>query len=69
MDSSFWFDTVNLGWSIVHIYGCMVILFKSILYSLSEDLFHLHSGSVVECLTPDQRVAGSKLTGVTALCP
>ena len=25
------------------------------------------SGSVVECLTRDQRVAGSSLTGVTAL--
>ena len=27
------------------------------------------SGSVVECLTPDRRAAGSSLTGVTALCP
>ena len=27
------------------------------------------SGSVVECLTRDQRAAGSSLTGVTALCP
>ena len=27
------------------------------------------SGSVVECLTRDPRVAGSSLTGVTALCP
>ena len=26
-----------------------------------------HSGSVVECLTQDQRAAGSSLTGVTAL--
>ena len=25
------------------------------------------SGSVVECLTPDQRATGSSLTGVTAL--
>ena len=27
------------------------------------------SGSVVECLTRDQRTAGSSLTGFTALCP
>ena len=27
------------------------------------------SGSLVECLTRDRRVAGSSLTGVTALCP
>ena len=27
------------------------------------------SGSVVECLTPDGRSAGSSLTGITALCP
>ena len=27
------------------------------------------SGSVVECLTRDQRTAGSSLNGVTALCP
>ena len=27
------------------------------------------SGSVVECLTGDQRAAGSSLIGVTALCP
>ena len=28
-----------------------------------------HSGSVVECLTQDQRAVGSSLTGVTVLCP
>ena len=28
-----------------------------------------HSGSVVECLTRDQRAMGSSLTGITALCP
>ena len=27
------------------------------------------SGSVVECLTLDQRAAGSNLTGVSVLCP
>ena len=26
------------------------------------------SGSVVECLTRDQRAVGSSLTGITALC-
>ena len=30
-------------------------------------LFRERSGSVVECLTRDRRVAGSSLTGVTAL--
>ena len=28
-----------------------------------------HSGSVVECLTPDRGTAGSSPTGVTAFCP
>ena len=32
MDSSFWFDTINLGQSIVHIKGCHVIILK-IMYS------------------------------------
>ena len=27
MDSSFWFDTINMGLSIVHIKGCPVIIF------------------------------------------
>ena len=31
------------------------------------DLYRERSGSVVECLTRDRRVAGSSLTGVTAL--
>ena len=31
--------------------------------------FREHSGSVVECLTRDRGVAGSSLTGITALCP
>ena len=37
--------------------------------SLGEDAFSRRerSGSVVECLTRDRRVAGSSLTGVTAL--
>ena len=26
MDSSFWFDTINLGWSIVYIKGLHVII-------------------------------------------
>ena len=28
MDSSFWFDTINLGWSIVYIEGTQVITSK-----------------------------------------
>ena len=27
MDSPFWFDTINLGKSIIHIEGCQVIIF------------------------------------------
>ena len=36
--SSFWFDTIILGKSIVHILGCPVIIFKKYCI-LSEDLF------------------------------
>ena len=32
MDSSFWFYTVHLGWSIVYIEGLQVILFKNIIF-------------------------------------
>ena len=39
MDSSFWFDIINLGKSIVHIYGCQVIIKKKYCILLSEDLF------------------------------
>ena len=28
MDSSFWFDTIQLGWSIVYIKGSQVIILK-----------------------------------------
>ena len=37
--------------------------------NLLIDSHHQHSGSVVECLNRDQGVAGSSLTGGTALCP
>ena len=43
MDSSFWFDTISLGQSIVHILGCKVIVFlKKYCILLSEDLFNLY---------------------------
>ena len=32
MDSSFWFDTMNLGLSIGHILGCQVIILKNIVF-------------------------------------
>ena len=35
--------------------------------TLYKSLYRERSGSVVECLTRDRRVAGSSLTGVTAL--
>ena len=41
------------------------ILFNDFTYHTNRE----RSGSVVECLTRDQRAAGSSLTGVTALCP
>ena len=28
MDSSFWLDTINLRYFILHIYGCQIIIFK-----------------------------------------
>ena len=42
MDSSFWFDTINLGKSIVHIEGCQVKIFKNYCILCSEDLFYLY---------------------------
>ena len=39
MDSSFWFDTLNLEWSIVYILGCQVITKKNFVFFLSEDVF------------------------------
>ena len=55
MDYSFWFDTVKLGKSIVHICVRQVIIFKKYSILFSEDLFTLtnsvdpyemqHSGS------------------------
>ena len=33
MSSSYWFDTTDLGWSIVYIQGCPVIIFKKCLNS------------------------------------
>ena len=32
MDSSFWFDAINLGWSIVYIEGSQVILYEQIVF-------------------------------------
>ena len=42
MDSSFWHDTINLGWSIVYISRGVSLLFSNnIVFFLSEDLFTL----------------------------
>ena len=41
MDYSFLFDIVNLELSILYILGCLVIIFKKILYFLSEDHFYI----------------------------
>ena len=47
---------------------CLVIKIGHVVYSI-QYRFREHSGSVVECLTRDEGVAGSSLTRVTALCP
>ena len=36
---------------------------------VSQPKYRERSGSMVECLTQDRRVAGLSLSGVTALCP
>ena len=41
MDLSFWFDAINFGKATVHTLGCQVIVFKSSVFFLSEDLFYL----------------------------
>ena len=41
MNSSFWFDTITLGWSFVCIEGSQVIIFKYNCISFSEDVFVL----------------------------
>ena len=38
-------------------------------FFFSQMVYQERSGSVVECLTRGGRVAGSSLTGGTALCP
>ena len=38
MDSSFSFDTLNLGQSIVHIKGCQVIGFKNDLFTFTKSV-------------------------------
>ena len=45
MDSSFLFDTINLGWSIVYIEGPQVIIFKMCI-TFSEDCFCQIANSV-----------------------
>ena len=41
MDSSFWFETINLGKSIVYIKGSQVIISKQNYISFSEDILCL----------------------------
>ena len=48
----------------------MYLQFYSQKFCLSKPMTILgRSGSVVECLTREQRAAGSSLTGITASCP
>ena len=51
---------------------CPIRIFMDIdeiFIDLIQTISRERSGSMVECLTRDQRAAGSSLTGVTALCP
>ena len=49
MDSSFWFETINLGRSIVYIKGSQVIISKQKYISFSEDIYVLANS-----LDPDE---------------
>ena len=51
MDYSFWFATLNLGWSIVYIEGSQVIIYKQFCISCSEDHFCLSNqvSTLVKC--------------------
>ena len=58
-------------WSIAEVTDKEYCQAKKVLYinkTISQPNMRERSGSVVECLTLDQRVAGSSLTGGTALC-
>ena len=49
MDSSFWFDKRNLGWSIVYIEGSQVIIYQKSCISFFVDSFVL-----VKSVDPDE---------------
>ena len=51
MDSSFWFDTINLGQPIIHIKGCQVIIFKKKCILLTEERGRIAQS--VMCLATD----------------
>ena len=53
----------------VHFYPTEGIRSTSIMRESDKLHVRERSGSVVECLTRDQRAAVLSLTGVTALCP
>ena len=46
MDSSFWFDAINLGWSIVYIEGAQVIIKKKYIVFLSLKIVFVLANSV-----------------------
>ena len=57
MDSSFWFDTIDMGWSIVHVYieGSQVIIYKVVFLSLKILIVLANS------VDPDEISSGSSL--------
>ena len=74
------YDYMNiLTWTILKktqiLNGCETFAFKyiSVVFHYfkfgSSSVICWCSSSVVECLTQDRGAAGSRLTGVTALCP
>ena len=46
IDSSFWFDTNNLEWSIVYIKGCQVIIFITYCVVFYLKIFFMYTYSV-----------------------
>ena len=46
-------------------FGCILIFIKNKNFTF---VCKEHSGSVLECLTPDREIVGSSLTGGTVMC-
>ena len=56
MDSSFCFDTIHLGWSILHTEGSLVIISTLNIFLLLKIVF-----VITNCVDPDEISSGSSL--------